>query len=168
MCNNFCMQCGYKLSPGDVFCANCGVKIPQEEKPKAPVENPFSKYKQQILNLKELFEIKESRVNELLEKLFSPGELSYDYFISTINESSKLFYENTKISLKIIDLASEFSSVIEDELKNKIEVLKSILDKMDDLINELIIHVSTDKEDKDEIKSLMEDMEHLIDSVKDY
>ena len=38
---------------------------------------------------------------------------------------------------------------------------------MDDLIDELIIHLSN-KESEDEIKKLSEEMDDLINSVKDY
>ena len=39
---------------------------------------------------------------------------------------------------------------------------------MEDLINELIIHMSSNREDTEDINALFDDMDDLIDSVKDY
>ena len=39
---------------------------------------------------------------------------------------------------------------------------------MEDLTNELIIHLSSNKKDNDDINDLFKDMDDLINSVKDY
>ena len=39
---------------------------------------------------------------------------------------------------------------------------------MNDLIDELVIHLSSNKDDSTEINNLFKDMDDLIDSVKDY
>lgn len=79
-----------------------------------------------------------------------------------------MFYEQIGVAYSIIELASSESEKLENELKNKIELLKSIIEKLNDLIDELIIHISSNKDNTDEINAVFEDMEKLIDSVKFY
>jgi hypothetical protein len=57
---------------------------------------------------------------------------------------------------------------VEKELENKLVTLQTFIDKMEDLINELIIHMSSNREDTEDINALFDDMDDLIDSVKDY
>ena len=54
------------------------------------------------------------------------------------------------------------------ELDGKIKTLETFIDKMEDLTNELIIHLSSNKKDNDDINDLFKDMDDLINSVKDY
>ena len=60
------------------------------------------------------------------------------------------------------------SPFVEKELNNKLVTLQTFIDKMEDLINELIIHMSSNREDTEDINALFDDMDDLIDSVKDY
>ena len=60
------------------------------------------------------------------------------------------------------------SPFVEKELENKLVTLQTFIDKMEDLINELIIHMSSNREDTEDINALFDDMDDLIDSVKDY
>ena len=57
---------------------------------------------------------------------------------------------------------------VEKEMESKLVTLQTFIDKMDDLTNELIIHLSSNKQDNDDINNLFKDMDDLIDSVKDY
>lgn len=164
---NYCINCGYKVSPTDNFCLNCGAKLVMEETPVNP-ERYYSDYKNQLQSLKEEYDSKIVKATELIKKHFSPSESSYDNFISTINNSNNIFYNNYEIALEIIDLATTNSLKIEEELKNKIKLLDSIIDKIDDLISELVIHLSNNKRNTDEINSLTEELDDLIDSVKKY
>ena len=36
--NKFCPNCGSPVSPGALFCDECGAKLPEAEKPEQPVE----------------------------------------------------------------------------------------------------------------------------------
>ena len=74
----------------------------------------------------------------------------------TISVVSQLFLECFGISFE------------DEEIDNKIKTLQSFIDKMEDLINELVIHLSSNKEDNDDINNLFKDMDDLIGSVKDY
>jgi hypothetical protein len=62
----------------------------------------------------------------------------------------------------------ENSTVINREIENKIRTLETFVDKMEDLINELVIQLSSNEKDNDDINNLFKDMDDLIDSVKDY
>jgi hypothetical protein len=54
------------------------------------------------------------------------------------------------------------------EMEAKLKTLQTFVDKMEDLTNELIIHLSSNEKDNDDINCLFNDMDDLIDSVKDY
>jgi len=65
-------------------------------------------------------------------------------------------------------LAAEDSPRVHDELENKIEAMKKIINQIEDLTNELVINISSSGDSTDEVKNLLDDMENLIESVKDY
>ena len=60
------------------------------------------------------------------------------------------------------------SSLVNVEIENKIKTLNTFVDKMEDLINELVIQLSSNQKDNEDIDNLFKDMDDLIDSVKDY
>lgn len=166
---HFCMNCGAKLNPDDHFCGECGVKVGEVERQKVvEIREKFPQYRAQLNELKQEYELKEGRAKELIGKLFNTSKMSYNSFNSSLNNCNKLFYEQIGIAFSIIDLASSESLKLENELKSKIEVLKSIIEKLNDLIDELIIHISSNKDNSDEINAVFEDMEKLIDSVRFY
>ena len=79
-----------------------------------------------------------------------------------------LFYEQAESTLNIINFSTDNSPKVEYEIKNRIDVLKLIIEKVDELTNELVLNMSSLDSDSDEIRYLVEDMEKLIKSVKDY
>lgn len=66
----------------------------------------------------------------------------------------------------MINLADEYSPRIASEVESKIDILKSIIENLDDLSNELILN--NNLSNKDDVDNLINDMDNLIDSVKDY
>ena len=126
----------------------------------------FAKYKNQINDLKSEFDTKSQSTRDLIEKRFEPPQLTYTRFISVVDKASELFDSQASSALSIINLASEFSPRVEKEILTKIDVLKSIISKLDDLQNELVITV--DKSDDNDVSDLFDDMQTLIDSVKEY
>ena len=60
------------------------------------------------------------------------------------------------------------NELVEKEIENKISILSSFVDKMNELINELIIHIGSNKKDDDDINNLFNDMDDLINSIKNY
>ena len=126
----------------------------------------FEIYEKQIDDLESEFSSKEANVRDLIEKRFKPPQLTYTKFITVVDKSSELFKNQVEASRTIINLSSDCSPKIEDELKSKIDVLKTIIDKLDDLTNELVL--VEDKAQDDDIHELFDDMGDLIKSVKEY
>lgn len=128
----------------------------------------LKRYEKQVNDLKQLYEVKEKIAKDMIEKRFSPTELTFDKFMSTLNSCSNLFYEQVESTLNIINFATDNTPKVEYEIKNRIDILKLIIEKVDELTNELVLNLSSLDNDSDEIKYLVEDMERLIKSVKDY
>lgn len=127
----------------------------------------LKKYAEEVEELKIIFESKEIAVRKLIEKRFEPPQITYDRFISAIDKSHELFYHEANGALNITKLAVEDTPRVENELENKISILKSIIDQIEDLTNELVININSDGKSED-VKTLVDDMENLIDSVKEY
>ncbi|MEE0901611.1 MAG: hypothetical protein UIB31_03695 [Methanobrevibacter sp.] len=130
--------------------------------------NTLKMYENEIKNLKVAFEVKEKVVRNLIEKRFEPPQLTYDKFTATVDSCSKIFNNQADSSLEIIELAVDDTPGIRRELDNKINIMKRIINQIEDLTNELVINISSDSHSKDEVDVLLEDMENLVDSVKDY
>ena len=128
----------------------------------------LKRYESQVNNLKQLYEVKEKVAIDMIEKRFSPTEMTYEKFMSTLKSCSNLFYEQAESALNIINFSTDNSPKVEYEIKNRIDILKLIIEKVDELTNELVLNMSSLDSDSDEIRYLVEDMEKLIKSVKDY
>lgn len=128
----------------------------------------LKKYADEIEDLKTVFDSKEVAVRKLIEKRFEPPQITYDRFISTIDKSHDLFYHEADSAINITKFAVEDTPRVDAELENKINTLKSIIDQIEDLTNELVININSDEESHDNVKNLVDDMENLIDSVKEY
>lgn len=128
----------------------------------------FKRYEKEISNLKVVFNVKEKVVRELIEKRFEPPQITYDKFMSSIDNCHKLFYAQSDAASNIINLAVEDTPRVQNEIKGKIDAMKKIIDQIEDLTNELVINISSSGESTDEVKNLLDDMENLIESVKDY
>ena len=77
--------------------------------------------------------------------------------------------DKMKIKYELLNKEVIFShSTRGEELEEKIKDLETIIEKLNDLINELIISSKDSKKSDDEIQNLFKDMDDLIDSVKKY
>ena len=128
----------------------------------------LDKYENEISNLKVLFEVKENVVRKLIEKKFKPPQITYDKFMKMVDSCNKLFYSQADTASNIIDLAVEDTPRIRQEIENKIDSMKKIINQIEDLTNELVININSDSESQGEVQVLLDDMEDLISSVKDY
>ena len=126
------------------------------------------KYEVKVNDLKAIFDVKEKSVRELIAKRFEPPQITYDRFISSIDSCHKVFYSTADSTLNIIHLAADDTPRVEQEITNKISSLEEIIDQIEDLTNELVINISTDKNSNEDLKDVLNDMEDLVDSVKDY
>lgn len=146
-----------KISPGD---------IPIENNPSL---KSFNIYKTQIKDLKNLYDVKEKIAKELIGKRFTPPQITYDKFISAVDNCTDLFNNQVEVISNMINLASEHTPKIDYEIETRINILKSIIEKIDSLTNELVVNIGQSQSEEDEtVKNLLEDMENLIGSIKDY
>ena len=161
--NHFCIYCGARLVPNQHFCSQCGKEVYHDL---APSIKASSIYEAKIKKIEQEYDSKQAKAKELVDKLFDPSHMSYSKFASAIEKSNQLFATQLKITQKMMELDS--SDVVNRQIEDKINVLNAFVDKMEDLINELVIQLSSNKHDNDDINNLFNDMDDLIDSVKDY
>ncbi len=161
--NHFCIYCGARLVPNQHFCSQCGKEVYHD--PVQVIKTP-SRYKSKVKQLETEYDSKQAKAKELVEKLFDPSHMSYSKFMAAINKSNQLFTNQLKITQKMMELES--SELVNRQIEDKIRVLNTFIDKMEDLINELVIQLSSNKDDNDDINALFKDMDDLIGSVKDY
>ena len=163
--NHFCIYCGARLDAGQNFCSECGKPVFRN---KVEIKIHPSKYNEKIAQLEQDYDLKQRRAQELVEKLFDHNHVTYDKFAGSITKSNNLFSTQLDITKKMADMDLNENPFVEKEIEKKLNTLQAFIDKMEDLINELIIHMSSNKEDDSDINNLFKDMEDLIDSVKDY
>lgn len=163
--NHFCIYCGASLIPNQHFCSQCGKKVYHE--PEEVVVKTHSRYKSKIDEIEAEYNSKQEKASELVGKLFDPTHMAYSRFTNAIKKSNQLFSNQVAIARRMVEL-DENNNLVEGELENKIKTLNTFIDKMEDLTNELVIQLSSNKKDNDDINNLFSDMDELIDSVKDY
>lgn len=164
--NHFCIYCGAKLVPNQHFCTQCGKRVSQDFE-EGTIPKP-SQYEAEIEKIANEYNVKQGRARELLEKLFDPSHMSYEKFTAAINRSNGLFDNQLAVARKMTELDDGNNEVVRRELEIKIRTLNSFIDKMEDLINELVIQLSSSKDDDEDINNLFSELDNLIDSVKDY
>lgn len=130
----------------------------------------FKAYEDEIYELKEIYQNREKNARDLINKCFIPPQITYDRFIETIDNCNIIYYKQLESALKIIKISSIPTLKVENEIKKKINNLKSLVEKIDELISELTIYSSNvdKKSDYDEVKELLDDMGNLVNSVKEY
>ncbi|WP_407423322.1 zinc ribbon domain-containing protein [Methanobrevibacter sp.] len=163
--NHFCIYCGASLIPNQHFCSQCGKKV--YHGPEEVVVKTHSRYKSKIDEIEAEYNSKQEKASELVGKLFDPTHMAYSRFTNAIKKSNQLFSNQVAIARRMVEL-DENNNLVEGELENKIKTLNTFIDKMEDLTNELVIQMSSNKKDNDDINNLFSDMDELIDSVKDY
>lgn len=126
----------------------------------------YLEYKNHIEELKNDFDSKAADTRDLIEKRFEPPQLTYTRFIGVVDKSSDVFNHQFESAMNMINLAGEYSAKIDNELKSKIKILTSIIDKLEDLESELV--VTMDDANEDEVNNLFDEMSDLVKSVKDY
>lgn len=163
----FCMNCGNRLEISDNFCPNCGVKVGKGDDFRVIHDKDFFlKYKIKLDNLNREYDMRVAKALKLIRKEFDPSQISYNRFISTINNSNNIFYNNVEVARNIIDLSDRPSNKIKKELDNKICTLNMIIDKFEDFTDELVIHMADNSKKK--VKDVTKELDDLINSVKDY
>ena len=139
---------------------------PQIEEEIPDVIPEYVSYAKELEELDFKFRLKDKNARELIEKRFEPPQITYTRFITGVDKSKKLFEKNMDSAMTMIKLADTYSPRIAGEVESKISILRSIITKLDDLSNELILN--EDLAQSGEVDNLIDDMDNLINSVKDY
>ena len=118
--------------------------------------------------LKAIYDSKETIVKDLIAKRFEPPQITYDRFMSSIDSCHKLFYSQADAVVNITKLATDDTPRVRNELDNKMDAMIKIINQVEDLTNELVININSDEKSKEEVNILIDDMDNLIESVKEY
>ena len=129
---------------------------------------PFIKYEKEIIELKEEFTNKKINAETLIEKRFAPPQLTYDKFMSTVENAERVFDSEYYTAIDLVRYSDDYSSDMEEQIKAKIKTLKVLIKQLDNLIKELLENLSKDNSSDEEIKNIIEEMDRLIDSVSLY
>ncbi|MFM5882737.1 MULTISPECIES: zinc ribbon domain-containing protein [Methanobrevibacter] len=127
----------------------------------------FDKYRAKLNELKVRYEIKEKNARNLIAKRFTPPQLTYDKFIASVDKSTMMFNSHAEVISNILDLASQDSKKIDDELNDRFDILEALVEKIDELIDELVLSLNDDEKEGNP-SNLLNDLDDLIDSVKNY
>ena len=148
-------------------------ETPEVETPEPKVNTEFNgidslkKYYVDVNILKDQYDVKEEVVKELIAQRFEPPQMTYTKFIGAIDECHEFFYDQYNAAVNIVQLAAEDSPRIRNELDEKIKILQKLIDQIEDLTNEFVIAISSDKTEED-VNILKENMDDLIKTVKNY
>lgn len=129
---------------------------------------PFIKYEKKIIELKEEFTNKRIKVEILIEKRFAPPQLTYDKFMSTVENAERAFMSEYDTAIDLVRYSDEYSQDMEEQIRARIKTLKILIKQLDNLTTELLDNLSKDDNSDDEIKRIIEEMDRLIDSVSQY
>ncbi|WP_295722150.1 hypothetical protein [uncultured Methanobrevibacter sp.] len=129
--------------------------------------NSLQSFRKEAYNLKVLFDVKENSVKDLIEKKFDPPQITYDKFITLVDNSHFVFYKQYDAIIDITQFASEDNEDVRKELNLKLQNMKDIINYIEELTNELVLNINDDNSNE-EVKELLEEMENLVDSVKEY
>jgi len=121
-----------------------------------------------IDNLVKIYENQEESVIHLVNQKFPGGQLTNTKFMGEIENWNRIFTENSESLNYLLNLDPEYSEKYKNEINDKLQLLKRIINKLRDLEVELAVNMNKNKTDDDEIKVLFEDMKDLINSIKDY
>lgn len=129
---------------------------------------PFIKYEKEIIGLKEEFRNKKINVESLIEKRFAPPQLTYDKFMSTVDNAERAFDSEYYTAIDLVRYSEDYSPDMEEQIKARIKTLKILIKQLDNLTRELLDNLSKDNISDEDIKNIIEEMDRLIDSVSQY
>lgn len=139
---------------------------PEEPKTDLSSQPDYYRYKVQTTALKSKFAKKEQNVRSLIEKCFPAPQITNSKFNGIVDECSNVFVHKSESIMVILDATNEYSDKLEDEIKSDLDILNEINNKLDSLHEELLIIQS--ETNNDDIDFLLDEMDILIKSVKDY
>ncbi len=129
-------------------------RFKQDLKVEKPVEDQKTSNNDDLLSL---FESKEKIAREMIEKKFPAPQMTNTKFNAVLNNCKEVVESQVEILNTLIP-----TEKTKYEIDYRKKLIKQIIGKIDDLTNELILSEESNLED------VVEDMDELIDSVKDY
>lgn len=156
----------HRLTTADPIAKVLDSSKPKVEQVRAPA-NTYHEYTAKLNELKHVFDHKESNVRNLIDKRFEPPQLTNTRFMNSVDNCSELFNTQADEIESIIDLAGDLTPRIKEEIQNKFDIMESMIDKLNQLANELIISIEEDKDGFD-VENHVSEMENIIKSVKEY
>ncbi|MBE6510932.1 MAG: hypothetical protein E7Z74_06665 [Methanobrevibacter millerae] len=138
-------------------------KLPKTNENTSPI---FVDYLKSADELKREFDESESKARDLINAKFEPPQITNDKFMAVVDNSRRIFDEQYSGLLNLINYSKSDSAKIEGEITSRMDNLKSITDKLNDLSDELVISMSKSKDG--DIHNVLNDVETLIDSINDY
>ena len=147
-------------------------------------------YEKQVQELENIYQLKEKIAIEQIKKHFSPKEITYDRFIEALSSCKQTFYKQVESAHNILNIATDtlekldlenidlttwntiaantgHTKKVDEELKKRLNTIKSIMEQINELTHEFAIN-SGKESYSGEIEDLLNEMEKLIDSVKEY
>lgn len=175
----FCTNCGVKITDADaVFCTNCGHPLSEGDVVEVDdsdnlieeeYSHPFEEYQIQINTLEKTFNHKQLKAKELVAKRFEPPQLTYDSYISDVNQYKDNFMHHLDSVNVLIEFCEDYSKEIEAEIKLNICELEKILAEINAFINEFILSISRSWSTSDsEVDELIDELKHKRDDLKNF
>jgi hypothetical protein len=128
----------------------------------------FIKYEKEIIELKDEFTDKKINVENLIERRFAPPQLTYDKFISTVENAERAFDNEYYTAIDLVRYSDDYSQDMEEQIRARINTLEILIKQLDNLTKELLENLSKDNSSDEEIKNIIEEMDRLINSVSQY
>ncbi|MDR0912270.1 MAG: zinc ribbon domain-containing protein [Methanobrevibacter sp.] len=185
----FCQYCGKKISRSAINCPFCGKKVfnkirsnvmdsknvstneSNNDNNRNNLKKPlYFEYISQIDKLRYDFKNEVNEAYELVEKYFPAPQITNTRFKATIDSSNEHFQSLADSALKIIEVSSTENEKVKNEIKNRINALNLLVEKMDELTVELAINFNNcnEKSNKNDVEYVLNDIMDLISSVKNY
>lgn len=139
-----------------------------DENKKKYIEDKYAYYENQLNDLKDVFDAKEKKVRNLINKRFGSGNITSNRFLAVVDNSHENVYNQLNSGYDLINYTSEPSQQVEEELIERITYINSINEEMEKLTVELVLNMSEDDKSEDNINNLLGDMEDLIDDINKY
>jgi uncharacterized protein Yka (UPF0111/DUF47 family) len=85
-----------------------------------------------------------------------------------VENVDRVFMSESETALDMLRYSNEYSEDIDEQIEVRIKTLKLFNKQIDDLTYELLMNMSKDSKSDETIKNLIDQMDKLIDSVKEY
>ena len=142
------------------------IKIQKNDK--KYIKDKYDYYKNQLNDSKDVFDAKEKKVRDLITKRFGVGNITSSRFLAVVDNSHENVYQQLNSGYDLINYTSEPSQQVEEELIERVNYINSINDEMEKLTVELILNMHDDEKSDENINSLVNEMEDLIDDIDKY